>query len=242
MFNRVKVLTVGISLVIGYHCFGDAAADAIARAEKMPAAESLLALQKLEPSSPKNPDLLASIALDYCELVDSQGKRAADDALRYAKRAVDAGPNNAKAHVSLATAYGKMTDFVDNKTKMQLSQKIRDEANRAVQIDPRNDDALYILGRWYYEMANINPILRMAARMIYGALPPASNEEAQHYLERAVAIAPQKICNHQALAVVYKAMGKRDAARKQWQAVLSLPATDNDDRQAQVEARQGLSS
>jgi tetratricopeptide (TPR) repeat protein len=243
MLNRLTTLAVLATSLITFSALAaDPLSDAIAHTSKLPARERVRQLEKLQTQYPNNPTLLATISLEWGELSTTQGKPAADQAVKYAERAVSIGPNNDKAHVSLSTAYGRMTDFVDNRTKMSLSRKIRDEANRAIQINPRNDDALYILGRWYYEMANVNVILKLAAKMIYGALPAASNADAQRYLERAVTAAPNRICNHQWLAVVYKAMGKKDAAAKQWKAVLALPAEDDDDRQAQKEARKALRS
>src|SRR6478736_2060348 len=47
--------------------------------------------------------------------------------MEYAKKAVHVAPDNADAHVCLSVAYGKMTDFVDNKTKMEYSKVVKSE-------------------------------------------------------------------------------------------------------------------
>jgi len=59
-------------------------------------------------------------------------------------------------------------------------------------------------------------------------------------LKKATEIAPKRILHHQELAKVYVALGRRELAEKEWQAVLKIPATDADEETAHRQAKEGL--
>ena len=99
----------------------DAAIDALKQAEKV---------------SPNNPDVLIKLSQAYSGKIDTAKDRAeklhfANLCLEYAKKAVRAAPDHSDAHVCLSIAYGRMTDFVDNKTKMEYSKVVNSEAEKA---------------------------------------------------------------------------------------------------------------
>jgi uncharacterized protein HemY len=93
---------------------------------------------------------------------------------------------------------------------------------------------------WNAEVMRLSGFERVVARNLLGgrALGAASWPEAQRYLERAVALAPERIVHHLELGDVYRDRGNRVAARRAYETVLRLPATDyNDERyKAQAEA------
>ncbi len=146
-------------------------------------------LKQAEKISPNNPDVLIKLSQDYSGKIDAVKDRSeklhfANLCLEYAKKAVREAPDNSDAHVCLSIAYGKMTDFVDNKTKMEYSKVVNSEAEKALELNPDNDLALLILARWNFEMATLNPILRGVAQALYGQLPPASKEKADRVLPK----------------------------------------------------------
>ena len=194
-------------------------------------------------SAKDNARLLARLSRawsDVADPADPGGKAAARRAVDLAERAVKADPHNAQAHLALAIAAGKWTDYVDAKTKVTLSRQIRVEAETAIALDPKLDLAYHVLGRWHLGMAGVNPFLRFGARMTVGALPPASMEEAARNLEKAAELSPRTIIHHQYLAQAYLALHRKADAARQWQIVLSLPAQDHEDELAQKEARAAL--
>src|SRR4029077_9445891 len=188
------------------------------------AIETLLQAEKI---GPKNPDVLIKLSQDYSDQIDAAKDRThklnyANQALAYARRAVREAPNNADAHVCLSVAYGKMTDFVDNKTKMEYSKVVKSEAEKAVALNPKNDLALLILARWNFDMATLNPILKAIAQTLYGELPQASKEQAVVYFQRAIAAAPERIRHHAQFAQVLEAMGRTKEAQAEWLKVKQL--------------------
>jgi len=217
--------------------------DALAARQQFRAA--LTQFKKADQSEPGHAEILVRISQQYSELVDAtttrpESCRYAEASLNYAKRAVQADPNNAKAHLALAIAYGKMTYFTGNKTKIEYSKFIRDETLKSIELDPTNDYAWHVLGRWHAGIAGLNPILKFFAKLVYGSLPEASNESAVMYLKKAAELAPGRILHHQELAKLYAALGKSDLARKEWQIVLNLPANDPNGKKAHAEAREAL--
>ncbi len=203
---------------------------------------ALTAFRAAEQIEPKNVGVLLRMAKQYSDLVDetrpaNAARLLAEQARDYALRAVQLAPNNAKARLTLAVCYGKLTDYVGNKTKLEYSKLIRDETLASIALDPRDDFAWHVLGRWHFGVANVNGVLKALANLVYDGMPDASNEEAVKALKKACDIAPQRIIHHSELARVYKTMGKHDLAEKEWQLVRSLPATDKGDEKDQREAQ-----
>ncbi len=202
-------------------------------------------LKQAEKLSPNNPDLLIKLSQAYSGKIDAVKDRAeklryANLCMEYAKKAVRVAPDNSDAHLCLSIAYGRMTDFVDNKTKMEYSKVVNSEAEKALDLNPKNDLALLILARWNFDMATLNPILRGIAQALYGQLPPASKEKAIEYFRRAIAAAPQRISYHGAYAEALESMGKPQEAKAEWSKVKQLKPADAEDRKYVAEAETKL--
>jgi tetratricopeptide (TPR) repeat protein len=202
-------------------------------------------LKQAEKINPNDPNVLIKLSQDYSDKIDtvknrSEKLRFANLCLEYAKKAVRAAPDNSDAHVCLSIAYGKMTDFVDNKTKMEYSKFVSSEAEKALDLNPKNDLALLILARWNFDMATLNPMLRGIAQLLYGQLPPASKEKAIEYFRRAIAASPQRIINIAAYAEALESMGRTQEAKAEWSKVKQLKPADAEDRRYVAEAEAKL--
>jgi tetratricopeptide (TPR) repeat protein len=218
-------------------------ADQLDEQEQTDAAINVL--KQAEKISPHHPDVLIRLSQDYSDKIDtakdrSEKLRFANLCLEYAKNAVREAPANSDAHVCLSVAYGKMTDFVDNKTKMEYSKVVNSEAQKALELNPKNDLALLILARWNFEMATLNPLLKGIAQALYGQLPPASKEKAIEYFRMAIAAAPERIIQRAAYAEALESMGRTQEARAEWLKVKQLKPTDAEDRQYLAEAEAKL--
>lgn len=216
--------------------------DALDRQGNYP--DALTVFLQAEKLAPRNPQVVVRISEESSNLMDETHPhdlgKLARNSFSYAKRAVALDPKSSRAHLALAIAYGRMTDFVSNKTKIQYSRFIRDEALMAIKLNPKNDLAWHVLGRWNFGIQNVNFVLKFFVKMIYGGLPHASNAEAIRCLRKAVELAPDRIINHTELADIYNALGKKDMAREQWKLALKIAPTDQQDRKAQSAARKAL--
>jgi Tfp pilus assembly protein PilF len=157
-----------------------------------------------------------------------------------ARKAVSLAPENPLAHLAVAVAYGRMTDFEDNRTKVENSRYVKAEAEKTLLLDPKNDFAYHVLGRWNYKVSTLNMMLKLIAKYVYGGMPDASLEEAVRDFKKAIEIAPQRVIHHHELARTYVALGQLDDARKEWEKEITLKPEDNEGEKDQAEARAEL--
>jgi tetratricopeptide (TPR) repeat protein len=209
-----------------------------ARRESKEAVECYLAADAL---SSNNAEVLWRISKQYCNMMlDGVSKKDRETlvsrALGYATRAVEADSTNAKAHLALAICYGKKLPFCDNATKINYSKLIKAEAEKAIQLDPKNDLGYHMLGRWNFEVASMGFFTKEMIRMAYGGLPPASHQNAVDCYQKAIALAPGRIIHHFSLAKAYRALGKTRDWNSELELCLKLTPTDKDDAAVQADA------
>src|SRR5258706_375125 len=87
------------------------------------------------------------------------------------------------------------------------------KTKEALALYPNNDLTYHVLGAWHYELANLNSFLRAIAKLIYGAIPEASNEEAVKNFQKAIELNPKRLANHVELGRSYAALGQKDLAK-----------------------------
>jgi len=201
------------------------------RLQAKEALENYLPANKLEPD---NVDLLVRIARQYRHLMsDAPSKkeklRLGDISLEFANRAATLAPNNAEAQLSPAISYGKMLPFMGSKDQVNASPRIKAAVDRALQLDPTNDNAWHILGRWNRVLANINVVKRVLAKALYGDLPVTTNEAAEKCLLKALEINPNRLMHYIELGRIYAQMGRKEDARKYIQKGLAMPNKEKDD-------------
>jgi tetratricopeptide (TPR) repeat protein len=72
------------------------------------------------------------------------------------------------------------------KERIALSKVVKDNAERAIKLDPKNGAAYMTLGAWHFYVADLSWVERTAAKVLYGGLPPASYKEAVKNLTKAL--------------------------------------------------------
>ena len=158
-----------------------------------------------------------------------------------ARKAVELYPDAAEAHFVLARCLGQLALFEGGKTQIRLSKEVRKEAERAIEIDPNDDDAYHILGRWHYSIATLSWVLKAFAKLIYGGVPPgASVEEAAEMFEKAIEIDGTKPGHHLEYARTLKKLGRYSEARKQLITCIELPQVWWEDPALKAEASKML--
>lgn len=207
--------------------------------------DALATFVEAEKIAPNNAEVLYRIAREYGlsmdDVPDANSKREKGlKALDYAKRAVAADENNATAHLALSVSYGRVAPLMDNRTKIAYSKLVKAEADKALKLDGNNDLTYHVLGAWNYEMANLNPVLRVVASAIYGSFPAASNEAAVDDFKKAIAINPTRVANFVELGRTYAAMKQHNLAVENLKKGLSLPNREKDDDGSKQRAREAL--
>lgn len=192
-----------------------------------------------------DPDTLTHIARQYALLMndtksDDEQRRLGEKALDYSKRAVAANPEHAKSVLSVAICYGRLIRFQDTRTKVEYSRFVQENAERALKLDPTDSYAWHVLGAWNYELAQMGAFSRAFVKVVYGGMPPASNEEAERLFRKAVSLAPERVSHHAELGRTLAVLGKKTEARLELNRALSLPSREKDDPESKKRAAETL--
>jgi len=212
------------------------------RLQAKEALEDYLPANKLEPN---NVDLLVRIARQYRHLMsDTTSKkeklRLGYISLEFASRAATLAPNNAEAQLSPAISLGKMLPYMGSRDQFNASPRIKAAVDRAIQLDPTNDNAWHILGRWNRVLANVSVAKRVLAKALYGELPVTTNEEAEKCLLKAIEINPNRLIHYIELGCIYAQMGRKEEARKFILKGLAMPNKEKDDPEMKEIGKQML--
>ena len=212
---------------------------------KFQAADALRYYLPAERLEPTNVDLLVRIARQYRHLMSDAGTgpeklKIAAVALDYGKRAAKLGQNDSDAQISPAITYGRMLPYQGNKEQVAATPLIKAAADRAIALNPRNDVAWHVLGRWHQVLANVGVLKHLLGGMIYGKLPTTTNEAAIECFERAIAINPRRPRHFIELGRTYAQMGKSADARKYIEKGLNMPDMEKDDAEVKQRGREAL--
>ena len=226
----------------------DAAAllQAAAAAEARLDPKAALALYlKADTARPDDSVILQKIARQYSDLTFDltdpvEQRRLCDQSLAYAKRAYALTPKNADNALSLAICYARIGFCSDTRTKIETSRLVKDYAEQALALDPKDDFAYHVLGQWHYEVASIGAAKRFLVKLIYGGLPAASTGEGVKLLRRAVELAPDIPSHHAELGLALLADGQREAGEQELRKAVALPRKMKYDNEALRRAREAL--
>jgi len=162
------------------------------------------------------------------------------DGEKYARMAVRRCPDNADAHQALAIAVGRVALMEGGKKKVELSKEVKAEAEKTLQLDPQKDIAHHVLARWHREVTHLSGVLKMFAKVLYGGLPPASDELAVSHFQKALELNPQYINHHLEMGITYEYMEQWDKAREEYKKVAALPIGAFNDKAHKTEAAERL--
>ncbi len=209
--------------------------------------EALEVYLQADASHPNDAEILQRIAKQYSQMIlemptHEEKVRIGNLALQFAERAVELAPTSSDAHLTLAVCYGRVALLENPRKRLEYSKRIQSEAQMAVDLNPGNDIAWHVLGRWNYELATLNPALRAVAQLIFGKFPDASLERAAECFEKAIAVGRERVIHHVELGRTYLALGRIDEGKAQLKTGLELPNREKDDAESKVVARKALDS
>jgi tetratricopeptide (TPR) repeat protein len=189
-------------------------------------------------------------SLTMCsELASRIGKRQTDKsksidfynaAKIYAQRALAVDSTHDEANCAMAIAMGRMALIASGKEKVINVREIKRYADLALKYNPNSFKAWHILGKWNFEVSNLNGIEKAAIKLLYGGVPPASVDNAIKYYEKAKAIEPSFILNLYELAKVYRKNKQDDKAIENINRLIKLPNKTAEDPLFKQEAKKML--
>ena len=213
--------------------------------DKLQAAEALKFYLPAEKLDSNNVRLLVRIARQYRHLMSdatnaSEKKPLGVTAVNYAQRAVALAPNDPETQLALAISYGKLLPFEATEQQIANSRLIKIAADKAITLNPSNDLAWHVLGRWYLALADVGTGKRALARVAYGKLPPAKYEDAVRCFEKAIILNTNRLMHYIELGRTYAQMGRKADARKFITKGLAMSETEKDDPESKKLGRQIL--
>ncbi|HEY2375775.1 MAG TPA: hypothetical protein VGH98_07330 [Gemmatimonadaceae bacterium] len=242
MSIRATVATA--MLLITQVAAGQSAAEHIALGDKEFTARNLAAaLEQYEAAVAADSSSVEALwkasnaAVDLGEFSDAERQSYYARGEQLGRLAVKADPNSSNAHFALAKALGRVALSKGKRDKVKYAGVVHDEVQAALRLDSLNAGALHVLGMWNAEIMRLSGFERWAARNLLGGgvLGEASWENAQRYLERAVALEPNRITHRLDLAGVYADRDESAKARAEYETIAKLPVTDyNDPRYKQL--------
>ncbi|WP_373063952.1 hypothetical protein [Gemmatimonas sp.] len=160
----------------------------------------------------------------------------------YARRAVAANTNDAEGHFHLSRAVGRTALAANPRDRVKYALDVRNEALKALQLQPKHPGALHVLGVWNAEVMRLNGFMRAVVKTFLGGqvLGSASWAEAIRYMELAVAAEPNRLVHYLDLARVHRDAGRPNEARAAYHAALRAPLQDANDDQYRKSAEEEL--
>lgn len=196
------------------------------------------ALSKFESVLKKEPD--NEVALQQASYLlsvtgDRQKSReqqvaSYERAQSYAQAGIRLNEKNAEHHFNYALALGRLSLLADSEGRLKNAKLIKQQAERALVLDPKHAGANHIMGRLNREISNMSSVKVLAAKALYGGVPEnCSFAQAELYFQKAMQNRPGYILYYYDAALNYVYMGKKDEARKLLEKAVSLPMITPDD-------------
>lgn len=206
------------------------------------------AIASLKEAIKIQPDNIAALT-SVSELCAREGYRQKDkeermriynDARTYAEQALKLAPENADANYVMAVALGRVAMSAGAKEKVTASREVKRYAELALKFNPRYAKAWHVLGKWNYEVANLNALEKAAAKMLFGGLPEGSLDNAITNYEKCRKIDPSFLLNYLELAKAYKEHDELDKAIEVLRKAVSLRPILQDDPGIKAECKKML--
>jgi tetratricopeptide (TPR) repeat protein len=194
--------------------------------------------------------ILTDITLKYLELGDNTynekergnkkfRKQYFETGVEWAEKAIEANEDNHLAYEMKSTAFAALVSVSGLKDQAYLADSVRIYAEKALELNPENDRAIHILGRWHYEVAQISGFTKMMGRIFLGHAPEGSMETAIEYFQKAASIDDYPIHRYW-LGMGYLKNGEKEKALKEFRYLQNLPDEFKNDEHFKKEARKEL--
>lgn len=212
---------------------------------KLEAAKALEYYREAEKMEPDNAGLMVRMARQYRHLMQdasskSEKLKLGNISLDYGRRAAALAPKDSEAQLSTAISYGKMLPLQGSREQIEASKRIKEAADKAIKLNPENDLAWHIAGRWSRGIAEVGSIKRALASIVYEKMPSATFEDAIRCFQKALEINPHRVIHYIEIGRTYAQMGRENDARRYLQKGLAMPSTEKDDPDAKRTGRELL--
>ena len=148
-------------------------------------------------------------------------KKEWKEAEKYARHAVEINPDKAEGHLYLAIALGKMALYSSPGEKVRVVREIKKEAEKAIELDPKQQKAYLALGAWHRNVTMASSFEKEIAKIFFGKLPESSIEKSLNLLLKSIEMGGVNVRNYYELALTYEAMADYKAAKSKFNKALA---------------------
>jgi len=213
--------------------------------------DNLNAIKKYEEAyklDPDNYEILLKVTRTYNDLGEELKElEKPDEAESYINKALKSAeifkrkyPDSAAVYAYLALSYGNRAVYVGGKEKIKFAHKIKDNAAKALRMNPNDFLPYIILGIYNRQIASLNWFERAFANTFFGKVPDGSYEEAIKMFTDALKIRPKVILTTYQLSRVYRDMGDENKERELLNQLFKYSVQDFRDKYAIEKAKKRL--
>ncbi len=206
------------------------------------ALDKFLAAEKI---APDNADVLWRISRSYIDIGEHLPTATDEEkenqlatyqkSLDYANKAVAADPKNSMAYCRRAIASGRVALFKGVFSVGALVNSTRDDCQKAIELDPSNAAAYYVLGRAHAKLVEKPKLFRWPLGLGWGNI-----DDAIKNYEKAITLRPGFIMYRLDAARAYVENDDYGKAKEQLKTIATLSKLDEDDDQFRKEAKELL--
>lgn len=160
----------------------------------------------------------------------------------YAEAALKQKENYADAYYAMAYTSLKLSTVSKVKEKAAYLRDMKYYADSALLFTPAHAGALYLTGKWNYEIQGLNASEKAAVKVLFGGMPKASLEAAILNFEKARTANPWMLVNYLDLANAYIKDHRTDKAIEVLGKMVKMPPRTGDDESLKAEGRTLLAS
>ena len=157
-----------------------------------------------------------------------------------AQQALRVNSNYPEANFVMAFALGRIALISSGNERVNAVKEIRSYAEKTIQLDPLHYKAYHVLGRWHYEVSNLNTVEKWLLKVAYGSMPPSSLETAIRSYEKSRQLRPGFLLNYLELAKCYHRKGQDTKAIEMLNIMMKLPLSSSNDATIKTEGKKWL--
>ena len=158
----------------------------------------------------------------------------------YAEAALKLNPKSSDANFVMSVVMGRQALTRSGKEKIAAAKDIKKYADLALAYDPLNYKAWHVLGKWYYEVSDLNGFEKIGIKLFFGGMPKASFSDAIRAYEKSRELAPSFMLNYLELARTYHKIKRDDKAIALLRIVPNLAVKTEDDPKIKEMAKKML--
>uniref|UniRef100_A0A336MV80 Regulator of microtubule dynamics protein 1 n=1 Tax=Culicoides sonorensis TaxID=179676 RepID=A0A336MV80_CULSO len=168
---------------------------------------------------------------------ESKKKELVDEAFNYAKRALELNENHFAAHKWYAVLLDTKSGLEGTKQRVQSLENFQKHLQRALELNPQDATTWYILGEYYYGLADLNWMTRKVVQVVFANPPSATFEQALECYEKAENISPDFYSlNKLSLGKTFLQLNNKEKAKEFLTKASNVDVLNEDDKKCKEEA------